>query len=76
MINDQINCATMQNNMIYVHRTKPIVILGKRHRHLAIASVSDPLIPAMDKCLWFSVKMEVCQPSCSSQLIYPDLSTL
>ena len=30
----------------------------------------------MGKCIWFSIKLKVCQMSCSSQLIYPDLGTL
>ena len=31
---------------------------------------------AMGKCLWFSVKIKVCQSSLSSPWSYPDLSTL
>ena len=31
---------------------------------------------AMGKCLWFSVKINVCQSSLSSPRSYPDLSTL
>ena len=40
------------------------------------ASRKGSLTLAMDKCLWFSVKIKVCQSSRSSPRSYPDLSTL
>ena len=39
-------------------------------------SIQGSLTLAMGKCLWFSVKIKVCQSSHSSPWSYPDLSTL
>ena len=41
-----------------------------------ISILKGSLTLAMGKCLWFSVKIKVCQSSLSSPWSYPDLSTL
>ena len=44
--------------------------------YVCIQKNKGSLTLAMGKCLWFSVKIKVCQLSLSSPWSYPDLSTL
>ena len=53
---------------------KITVLLIKRE--IICYKVKGSLTLAMGKCLWFSVKIKVCQSSLSSPRSYPDLSTL
>ena len=41
-----------------------------------VAEAKGSLTLAMGKCLWFSVKIKVCQSSLYSPQSYPELSTL
>ena len=50
--------------------------LNWEHQVLNYCDIQGLLTLAMGKCLWFSVKIKVCQLSLSSPWSYPDLSTL
>ena len=56
-------------------RIKPIMHPTLRELFLR-NDFKGSLTLAMGKCLWFSVKIKVCQSSLSSPLSYPDLGTL
>ena len=54
-------------NIFHLTLKAPPIICSRRKGSLTLA---------MGKCLWFSVKIKVCQSSLSSPWSYPDLSTL
>ena len=65
-------------------RRRPFREAGSGHKQWNTVSCVDTfsiiskgsLTLAMGKCLWFSVKIKVCQSSLFSPWSYPDLSTL
>ena len=57
-----------------IHKWLQFTLTMEKSNKLNLSKGSLTL--AMGKCLWFSVKIKVCQSSLSSPWSYPDLSTL